>query len=234
MNRSPFFSIVGLVGFFVILLGLFTWSHFLQSRNFLDPAAAEDEIARDQAPPPSTLKLPPLRVTDPSRGSTSTDALVVVEYGDYNSLFCRMAEPEIRRAMKAFPTQARLVWRDLPLNADQPDGVLPALAARCAQDQGKFWEMHDALFATAKLDKAGVQNAAQSAGLDVNLFTNCLNANTHVAELRTDIKTASDSAITSPPTLFIGKNALTGVIKAQDLADLIAQVLSPTPLPTRP
>jgi protein-disulfide isomerase len=225
MNRSHLRSILALAGFFILLLGLFTWSRINELRNFLDPSAAEAEIARLEAGTPSTITLPPIRPTDPARGSTSTDALEVIEFADFNCLTCRLMEPEIRLAMQAFPTQARLVWRDLPLNADQADGLLPSLAARCAQDQGKFWEMHDALFATAKLDRKGVSKAAQTAGLETTAFENCVNAKTHVDELKKEVALARSSGLSTTPSFFIGNQVVTSFVKAQELANLIGQIL---------
>ncbi|MBP9763026.1 thioredoxin domain-containing protein [Patescibacteria group bacterium] len=226
MNRSSFLSILALVGFFSILLGLFTWSRYLEHSNYLDPMEAEQEIARQEAGVPTSVTLPPIRSSDPSRGSTSTNALLVVEFADFNCLYCRLVEPEIRRAMQAFPTEARLVWRDLPLNAEQADGLLPSIAARCAQDQGKFWEMHDALFATAKLDRKGIRTAAENAKLELAQFDTCLASNKHADALRAEINLARTSGITGSPTLFVGTQVVSGFIKAQELADLMGQLIA--------
>ncbi len=232
-NRSHLWSVVALVGFFTILIGLFTWGRFVERSTYLDPVDAMIEIARQEASLPTEVTLPPLRSSDPSRGSTSTNSLVVTEFADFNCLYCRLVEPEVRRAMAAFPTQARLVWRDLPLNAEQTDGLLPSVAARCAQDQGKFWEMHDALFATAKLDRRGVRTAAQNAGLDLTNFDNCINTNKHVDAIRAEVALARSSGISGSPTLFVGNQVVSGYIKAQELADLIAQTLATRPNTTR-
>lgn len=229
MNRAHLRYLIALGGFFTLLVGLFVWSRFIESRSFLNPIDAEREIARLEAGLPNELKLPPIRSSDPSRGSTSSASLLVVEFADFNCLHCRLLEPEIRQAMQAFPTQARLVWRDFPLNSDQADGLLPSLAARCAQDQGKFWEMHDALFATAKLNRKGVSTAAQSAGLEMSTFETCVNTNKHTDALRAEIALARSSGITGSPTLFVGNKVINGFIKAQELADLMGQMISTRP-----
>jgi len=224
---------MALAGFFVLLVGLFTWSRFVEQKSYLDPQNAIAEIARIEAGLPTDITLPPIRSSDPSRGSTNTRALVVVEFADFNCLYCRLIEPEIRQALQAFPNDVRLVWRDLPLNADQADGLLPAQAARCAQDQGKFWQMHDALFATAKLDRKGVHAAGQSAGLDMSVFENCIATNTHVDAIRAELSLARNSGITSSPTLFIGNQVVSGFARAQELAEIIAQALADRPIGAR-
>ncbi len=226
MNRSHLRSLIALGGFFILLIGLFIWSRLIEYGSFLDPRTAEAEIARLEAGLPNEIKLPPIRSFDPSRGSTSTASLVVVQFADYNCVYCRLTEPEIRQATQAFPTQARLVWRDLPLNADQADGLLPSLAARCAQDQGKFWEMHDALFATAKLNRKGVSSAAQSAGLEMGAFETCVDSNKHANALRAEIALARSSGITNTPTLFVGNQVISGFVEAQELADIIGQLVN--------
>ncbi len=227
MNRSHLRSLLALGGFALILIGLFIWSRVIEKTSYVAPEDAEAEIVRLEAGLPNAIQLPPIRSFDPSRGSTNTSALLVVEFGDFNCLHCRLLEPELRQAMQAFPDKARLVWRDFPLNADQADGLLPAQAARCAQDQGKFWEMHDALFASAKLDRKGVSAAAQNAGLDSGTFENCIDTNKHAAELRAELEIARQSGITGSPTLFVGNQVINGVIKAQDLANLIGQLVEP-------
>lgn len=226
MNRPHLRALLIVSGFSLLLVGLFIWGQIVERTNFLDPADAESEIARLEAGLPADVTLPPIRSSDPSRGSTSSASLLVVEFGDFNCLSCRLLEPELRRAMQAFPQDARLVWRDLPLNADQTDGLLPALAARCAQDQGKFWEMHDALFATAKLDQKGVRAAAQNANLNLSQFDTCLSTNKHKEELLAELQLARNSGISSPPTLFIGNQVIDGFAKAQDIAEIINQTLN--------
>lgn len=228
MNRPHLTSIICLAGFFAIFAGLFIWSRWSEARNYLDPMDAESIIAAQEDPTPDTITLPPIRSSDPSRGSTSTDALVIVEFADYNCLYCRLTEPELRQAMQAFPTQTRLVWRDLPLNANQPDGLLPAVAGRCAQEQGKFWEMHDAMFASSKLDRTGVETAATGIKLNMAAFNACLDSNRHETAIRAEVALARSSGIEGSPTFFIGKQVASGYIKAQALADLIAQSLSAT------
>lgn len=226
MNRPHLFSIICLTGFFSLFVGLFIWSRWSEAQNFLDPLDAESIIAAQEGPAPTTIKLPPIRSSDPSRGSTSTEALVIVEFADYNCLYCRLMEPEIRQVMQAFPTKIRLVWRDLPLNAAQADGLLPAVAGRCAQEQGKFWEMHDALFGSPKLDRKGVDTAASAIKLNKAVFDTCLDSNRHEAAIREEVALARSSGIGGSPTFFVGRQAINGYIKAQDLADLIAQTLS--------
>ncbi len=226
MNRSHLRHLIALGGFFLVLIGLFVWSRFVEQRSYLEPGEAMQEIARLEAGLPTEVNLPPLRSSDPSRGSTNTNALVVAEFADFNCLYCRLIEPELRQAMQAFPNDARLVWRDLPLNAEQADGLLPSQAARCAQDQGKFWEMHDALFATAKLDRKGVHSAAQNANLDLSAFETCLTSNKHVDRIRAEVGVARNSGISGSPTLFIGDQVVSGYARAQELADLIAQALA--------
>lgn len=229
MDRSHLRSLIALGGFFTLIAGLFLWNRSIERRMYLDPADAEAEIVHIEAGLPTDITLPPIRATDPSRGSTSTRSLLIVQYADYNCLACRLMEPELRQAMQAFPTQARLVWRDLPLNSDQADGILPPLAARCAQDQGKFWEMHDALFATAKLDRVGVSAAAQSAGIEMTAFETCVDTGKHTNALRAEIALAQSSGINESPTLFVGPHVIRGFIRAQELANLMGQLINNAP-----
>ena len=85
---------------------------------------------------------------DPSMGSPSAK-VTIIEFGDYQCPACRAfwrdTEPQIKKAY-IDTGKVRLVYRDFPLEQVHPEAVLGAMAAQCANDQGKYWEMHDRIF----------------------------------------------------------------------------------------
>jgi len=90
---------------------------------------------------------PDLPVLDsPVRGPG--DAWVtVVEFGDFECPYCGEEEPVVEELLAEGGSQVRLVWKNFPLAAIHPHAEDAAVAAECALDQGKFWEMHDAIYA---------------------------------------------------------------------------------------
>lgn len=159
-------------------------------------------------------KLPPIRSTDPARGSTSTDAIVIVEFADFSCSYCRATEPELKAILENYPSAIRHVWRDMPVASDRPDGILAASAGRCANDQGMFWEMHDEMLKLPSISIGSLQDAANRLDLDVPAFNTCLQSGRYVADIQADIQIAKDHGLSGAPTFFIGDQVLTGYVKA--------------------
>ena len=76
----------------------------------------------------------------------SADAWVtLVEWSDFECPFCRSAEAQVQQVLAQHPTDVRLVYKQFPLTGIHERALPAALAADCAGQQGKFWEMHDLL-----------------------------------------------------------------------------------------
>jgi Na+:H+ antiporter, NhaA family len=131
--------------------------------------------------------------------------ITLVEYGDYQCSYCRRAHAGILRLRdERLPGQLRYVFRHLPNPRLHPQAELAAEAAEAAAAQGKFWEMHDYLFAHQDaLDREGLIRAAAELGLDVERFTAELDAHTHARRVHEDFVSAQQSGATSTPTFFI-------------------------------
>ncbi|OGL73416.1 hypothetical protein A3F28_00870 [Candidatus Uhrbacteria bacterium RIFCSPHIGHO2_12_FULL_57_11] len=115
----------------------------------------------------------PVSVLDPLRGDPA-GTVTVIEYGDYLCQACRDTEPVIKELLTSVPG-IRFVWRDFPVENAGDTSKRAAAAARCAQDQGKFWEYHDLLLERKDfpLDMILLEWAG-TLGLDVGKFTACL------------------------------------------------------------
>jgi protein-disulfide isomerase len=97
------------------------------------------------------------------------------------------------------------VVRDLPLESIHKDAFKAAEATHCARDQGKYWEMHDRLFARQReLGRADLAKHAQALGLEVAAFEQCLDAGKHAEAIRKDLAEARRLRATGTPTFFIG------------------------------
>ena len=80
----------------------------------------------------------------PVRGAT-TSWVTVVEFGDFECPYCGAEEPVLKQLLQDHP-EVRLVFKNFPLTSIHPHAQPAAIAAECALDQGKFWEMHDAIY----------------------------------------------------------------------------------------
>jgi protein-disulfide isomerase len=97
------------------------------------------------------------------------------------------------------------VLRDLPLEAIHPFAMKAAEATHCAGEQGKYWEMHDRLFANQReLARPDLSKHAQALGLNVGAFDQCMDTGKSAARIRKDVAQAEKLQANGTPTFFIG------------------------------
>ena len=114
----------------------------------------------------------------------------------------------------------KLAYRDFPLSQIHGHAEQAAEASRCALTQGKYWEMHDAMFADqTKLDEADLLRTAARLGLDQNSFDSCLKSGEYKAAVEEDLEAGSQIGVNATPSFFINGEFLNG---AQSEADFVA------------
>jgi len=97
------------------------------------------------------------------------------------------------------------VVRDYPLESIHPHAFKAAEAARCAGDQGKYWEMHDRLFANQReLTPSDLPKHATALKLDTATFQQCLDSGRHTAAVRKDVTDGQTATVKGTPTFFLG------------------------------
>ena len=95
--------------------------------------------------------------------------------------------------------------RDLPLEPIHPFALKAAEATHCAAEQGKYWEMHDRLFANQReISRPDLSKHAQALGLNVSAFDQCLDTGKSTARIRKDVAEAEKLQATGTPTFFVG------------------------------
>jgi protein-disulfide isomerase len=143
-------------------------------------------------------------------GAVKGDAeapLVLVEYTDYQCPFCgRHFANTVPSLAREYVDMGKLryVLRDLPLESIHPQAFKAAEAARCAGDQGRYWEMHEALFKNQKaLGPAQLKHYAKGLGLEMAAFEACLDDGRHGDAVRADVAEAQAAGISGTPTFFL-------------------------------
>ncbi len=149
---------------------------------------------------------------DPSRLRGNPDAPVtIVEFSDFQCPFCRAAEPTVKEVLGKYKDKVRFSYRDFPLKQIHAHAEQAAEAARCAGEQGKFWEYHDLLYAgETTLDQAGLTDRARSIGLDVNRFSTCLASGKFEAPIESDLQVGKRAGVTGTPAFYIDGVLLSG------------------------
>ena len=114
----------------------------------------------------------------------------------------------------------RYVFRDLPLESIHPQAFKAAEAANCANEQGKFWEMHYRLFENQRaLAPTNLTQHAQAVGLDTERFAQCLAEGKYVSEVRKDMGDAQRLGAQGTPHFVIG------LANAKDPRDLNVKIV---------
>ncbi len=144
---------------------------------------------------------------EPFRGDKNAK-LTLVEFSEFQCPFCgrhvRETYPQLEKEYIQ-TGKVKYVFRDLPLESIHKNAFKASEAAHCAGEQGKFWEMHDRLFANQNsLEPAMLTAHAQAVGVDTKKFQACLDAGKYAADIRKDINEANKLGITGTPTTVIG------------------------------
>ena len=167
------------------------------------------------------LSLPVSDRRDHIRANPS-GAVTLVEYGDFECPYCGQAYPIIEALLQQMGDDIRFVFRHFPLTQVHPDAQLAAEAAECAAAQGKFWEMHDALYENQDaLDEQSLLRYAADLGLDMPRFEQELSQHTHLPRVREDFSSGVRSGVNGTPSFFINERRHDG---PWDLESLMAAI----------
>ena len=164
------------------------------------------------------LRAPKIEVSyDSSRVRGDPKApITIVEFSDFQCPFCQRAHQVVKELLSKYPAQVKLAYRDFPLRQIHPQADAAAEAARCAGEQGKFWQFHDRLFESNRsLDLAAFADHAAAVGLDQPKFVDCLAADKFESQIEQDLQDGTRAGVNGTPGFFINGVMVTG---AQPLA----------------
>jgi len=164
---------------------------------------------------------------DPSIGPADAK-LTIVEFIDYQCPYSGEESAVVRELTNAYRDSVRFVIRDFPIQELHPDAVAGAEAAGCAEAQGKFWQMHDRLFALKGLmTRADLDRAAQQSGLDMEVFAACMSVRMRLDEIQRDATDGLAAGVRGTPTFFFNGSKVEGVIPRATFETLIKRYLNP-------
>ena len=207
-----------------------------QIRTYLEEAVlqvAEDQFYAGLAQRfDAQYRLGPLRFAVAADGFPALgpeDAPVtIVEFSDFQCPFCARLLPTLERAKQEYAGQVRIVYRHFPLDEIHPHAQKAAEAALCAREQGKFWELHDLMFAEQDtLDVRDLKEMARGLGLDGAAFDRCLDADRYYAAVRADLRAGTAAGVSGTPALFVnGRSLGGGAVPFERLAAVIDEELA--------
>ena len=137
--------------------------------------------------------------------------ITIVEFSDFQCPYCRTVVATVKEVMRQYSGRVKWVYRDFPIVGLHPQAPKAAEAARCAGEQGKFWEYHDLLFDhQAQATTADFKRFADQLQLDQKSFAQCLDSGKHQAAVQSDVEEGARLGITGTPSFFINGRFLVG------------------------
>lgn len=177
------------------------WAH-LQEQKMLDDAV-QIPVAGSPSVGPANAKL------------------TLVEFSDFQCPYCAVAVGEINALLKAYPTQVKLIFKQFPLET-HPQADLAAAAAIAAHKQGKFWPMHDAMFAHRNdLSRKNLMVLAKEIGLNVEQFESDIDSTEVRETVVRDVQDGDRAHVEGTPTLFISGQRYNGPVTLASLKPII-------------
>lgn len=148
---------------------------------------------------------------DPAWGPEDAK-VVIVEFSDFECPYCsRFYQQAYQQIRTTYGDKVRFVYRDLPLPQLHPNAIAAAEAAECANEQGRFWDYHDLLFANqSRLQQGDLIDYAARLELDVDQFTECVLTRRYQAEVVKDMRDSEAYGVTGTPTFFINGYRVVG------------------------
>lgn len=152
--------------------------------------------------------------------------VVIIEFADYECPYCRKFHPDMKKLEQEFPGKIAFAYKDFPLPMHK-SAQKAAEAARCAGEQGRFWEYHDLLFETnSGLEPDHLKDYAHKLNLDSAKFDACLDSGEGSAAVKTDQEQGRELGITGTPSLFVNHHFYSGAINYASLREIVQQQLS--------
>lgn len=170
-------------------------------------AALEAATATKWGHPPAPPKLLDAFVPIPVAGSPmkgpADAAITLVEFSDFQCPYCAKAIKELDAILHAYPNHVKLIFKEYPLDS-HGQALLAAEAALAANQQGKFWEMHDMMFANrTNLARPALLAMAGRIGMDMKRFTSDLDSAATRKAVERDIADGDKAGVEGTPTVFI-------------------------------
>ena len=170
---------------------------------------------------------------DPAKGPANAP-ITIVEFSDFQCPFCSKVTGTLKQVEDKYGDKLRVVFRDFPLSSIHKDAAKAAEAAQCANEQGKFWEMHDKMFANqSKLAVDSLKQNATELGLNADSFNQCLDSGKFAAAVQKDVDEGMSYGVNSTPAFFINGRMLTGAQPLESFTNVIDEELARGPAVAR-
>jgi protein-disulfide isomerase/uncharacterized membrane protein len=210
----------GVVGTLALLVAAVAW----KGLNSPTAMSADEVCQRDPQFCSQYKNLPvvPLDVPGGHVKGRPDAPVTIVEFSDFQCPYCSRVVPSIDKVLETYGDQVRVVFRQFPLNSIHPMAQKAAEASLCANEQGKFWELHDAMFANQKaLGVDQLKTSAAGLGVNADQFNTCLDGGKYAPKVAADLAEGSTAGVSGTPAMFVNGRFLSGAVPFETLAGFI-------------
>ena len=175
-------------------------------QNYAKSMRLSADVAIVFSPARTEVGFDPARV----RGDASAP-VTIVEFADFQCPYCLKSYPVMKELLAKYKGRVKMAFRDFPLRGGHPQAQLAAEAARCAGEQGKFWEYHDALFSNPeKLDEQALKERARNLELNQESFESCLSSGRFRPAIEEDVRAGTAARVVGTPTFYVNGIQMAG------------------------
>lgn len=203
------------IGFLTIVVLIFFWFGIQPIKIDRDKIIAAYQSVTE----------PTVTFVNPQMGSENAK-VTIIEYSDFQCSACGTLASSLEVVYATYPNDVKIVWKDLPNESTHALATPAAIAAHCADRQGKFWEYHDAIFQRQSyLSETVLTQIATDLALNVEKFQNCYDTNDTLPIVKRDYDEAMGLELTSTPTLFINDEIFIGAIDLDQILEVVSNQL---------
>jgi len=159
----------------------------------------------------------------PSKGPSDAP-VTIIEFSDYQCPACRSTHEVVRQISAAYGDKIHWIFKDYPLRRHK-DAFKAAEASHCAQEQGKFWEYREKLFAAPDLAPANLVNLAVEVGMSPDKFSQCLQDSRYKALVEKNVRDAAETGVDRTPSFMVNGVVFAGGPSADNFKGMIEDAL---------
>jgi protein-disulfide isomerase len=196
-------------------------------QEFLESLVAKSKVVVHLQPPP-VFRNEVSADGAPFKGGAKA-VVTIVKFEDFQCPFCKQVQPTFEKLLARYGDKIKLAHRDFPIDSLHPQARLAHEAARCANEQGKFWAYHDKVYAnSSKVGVEDLKSYAKEVGLDQTKFDQCVDVGKYKAAVQKDIDEGNRLGVTGTPAFFINGRLISGAQSLENFARVIDDELART------
>ena len=148
--------------------------------------------------------------------------ITLVEFSDFECPFCERHYPTMKQILSNYQGKVRLVYKHYPLSF-HPNAQKAAESSECADEQGKFWEYHDKIFANQPngLSADKFKQWAVELKLNAKKFNDCLDVGKYAAKVQADFQEGSQKGVNGTPATFVNGQLVSGAVPYESFKQII-------------